>query len=287
MKIYALIASFFALTFVACNNAPEKVATKQTQKDSVVVTLEDLSAVTDIKKLLCQDWENKEDAEDAALSGGGEGLELPYRGFSFFEDATLVENPRDKIRFGKWSLNETDKLVDIEFEKGGKAQYKIVAVGAKQMILMNVNDKKKIEYRADAKVQKQTADDPFHGSNNQWRIKPGKSESADAIKLRTEQCVLFYAKFMEDNANRGANIISFAGLPTCFKWYRGGVSIISKDKLEPKWLNCYFNNEQALKAHAMLESIIGKKYKWNKEETNWVKQSAGVVRQMYDTLKSL
>lgn len=287
MKIFLLTATFFVLIQTACNNSPKSVTVNPTEKDSVVSTLADLSAVTDIKKLLCQNWENKEDAEDAALSGGGEGLEIPYRGISFFEDASVVENPRDKIRFGKWSLNEGSKMIDMEFAKGVKAQYKIVAIGAKQMILMGVNDKKQIEYRADAKIQKNPVDDPFHGSNNQWRIKPGKPESDSAIKLRTEQYVLFYAKFFEDNANRGANIISFVGLPTCFKWYRGGVSVTAQDKLESKWLNCYYNNEQALKAHDMLESIIGKKYKWNKEETNWVKQSADVIKQMHDALKSL
>jgi hypothetical protein len=57
--------------------------------------------------------------------------------------------------------------------------------------------------------------------------------------------------------------------------------------VEAKWLNCFYNKEQALKAHAMLEKIISKKYKWKKEERNWVKQSADVVMQMYDRLKLL
>ena len=287
MKTILIFTAFFTLVLTGCNNTPESGPVNSQVKDSTVATLTDLSSSTDIKKLLCQNWENKEDAEDAALSGGGEGLEIPYRGLSFFEDATVVENPRDKIRFGKWSMDEADKMIGIEFNKGGKAQYKIVAIGATQMILMNTTDKKKIEYRADAKMQKIPADDPFHGSNNQWRMKPGGAEPDSAIKSRTEQCVLFYAKFLADNANRSANSISFAGLPTCFKWYRGGVSVTAKDKLENKWLNCYYNKEQALKAHAMLESIISKKYKWNKEEKNWVKQSAGVVKQMYDTLRLL
>lgn len=282
-----MIIAFFTMLVTGCDNNRKGGAGNAIVKDSTVTSLTDMSASTDIKKLLCQNWENKEDAEDAALSGGGEGLEIPYRGFSFFEDATVVENPRDKIRFGKWSMNEADKMINIEFNKGGRAQYKIVDIGARQMILMNTIDKKKVEYRADAKVQKHPEDDPFHVSNNQWRIKPGHAETDSSIKLRTGQCVLFYAKFLADNADRGANIISFVGLPTCFKWYRGGVSVTAKDKVEAKWLNCYYNNEQALKGHTMLESIISKNYKWNKEERNWVKQSADVVNQMYDTLRLL
>ncbi len=288
MKTFLIIPVLFVFVLTGCdNNTKDGKPSETTKKDSAVATLTDLANTTDIKQLLCQNWENKEDAEDAALSGGGEGLEIPYRGLSFFEDGTAVENPRDKMRFGKWTINEADKTIIIEFNKGGKIQYKIAAIGAKQMILMNTADKKKMEYRADAKMQKKSADDPFYGSNNQWRVKPAVKESDSAIKLRTEQCVLFYAKFLEDNAARGGNIISFVGLPTCFKWYRGGVSIVAQDKLEDKWLNCYYNKEQALKGYAMLDKIISKKYKWDKEETNWVKQSAGVVKQMYDTLRLL
>lgn len=118
------------------------------------------------------------------------------------------------------------------------------------------------------------ADAPFHGSNNQWRIKPAHAESDSLIKLRTEQCNLFYAKFLLDNVNRGKSFISFSGLPTCFKWYRGGVSVTNTNKQEPKWMNCYYNKEQALKAQAMLERVISKKYNWHKEEKKWARQSA-------------
>ncbi|MEO7766122.1 MAG: hypothetical protein ABIS01_01805 [Ferruginibacter sp.] len=287
MKIFGSITAFFICILTGCNNSPANNESSIVVKDSAIATMADLSSTTDIKKLLCQNWENKEDAEDAALSGSGEGLEMPYRGFSFFEDATIVENPRDKIRFGKWSINEPDKIISIALNNDGKAQYKIESLSPTKMILMNTADKKKVEYRADAKIEKIAEDNPFYGANNQWRIKPAHPETDSAIKLRTEQCLLFYTKFLEDNANRKAPVISFTGLPTCFKWYRGGVSVTAKDKVEAKWLNCYYNHDQAMKAHAMLESIISKKYKWNKQENSWVKQSAGVVRQMYDTLKSL
>ncbi|MEO5890229.1 MAG: hypothetical protein ABIQ31_08250 [Ferruginibacter sp.] len=287
MKTSFATAALFVLILTGCNSNPKKTEIIQAPKESMSATLTDLSAATDIKKLLCQNWENKEDAEDAAQSGGSEGFEMPYRGFSFFEDATVVQNPRDKIRFGKWTMNDATKMIDIEFDKGVKAHYKIVAIGAKQMILQDMSDKKKTEYKADAKAQKKPADDPFYGANNLWRIKPARSEPDSAIKLRTEQCLLFYSKFLADNAGRGANIISFAGIPTCFKWYHGGVSVTNKDKLEEKWINCYYNKDQALKAQAMLERIISKKYKWDKEEKMWVKQSADVVKQMYDTLRLL
>ncbi|MEO6722691.1 MAG: hypothetical protein ABIN67_20135 [Ferruginibacter sp.] len=291
MKILSITISIFITILTSCNNNNDSskasdADSSNAAKEDTSSTLVDLSFETDIKKLLCQSWENKEDAEDATASGGGGSLEMPYRGYSFFADGSVTENPRDNIRVGKWKLNDAAKLIDIEFSKGKKAQYKIGAIGTMEMVLMNMADKKKTEYISDAKSEVNASDDPFYPTNNEWRIKPLKAENDSAIKLRTEQCILFYAKFLKDNVEHGDNTISFVGLPACFKWYSGGISVINKDKLEQKWINCFYNKEQALKAHAMLEKIISKKYKWDKEERIWVKQSAGVVMQMYEQLKS-
>ncbi|MEO6549638.1 MAG: hypothetical protein ABIN94_16675 [Ferruginibacter sp.] len=288
MKAILVMAVFLASMLTGCNNpSVENTSSSAKKNDHLVTSMKDLSTITNTKVLLCQNWENKEDAEDAALSSDGDGLEIPYRGFSFFEDGTLVENPRDKMRFGKWSVDESGKMISIVYDNGSKAKYIIDSLTPIKMILANAADKKKAAYRADAMTEITPSDNPFYGANNLWRIKPQTAETDTAIKLRTEQCVLFYAKFLADNANRKARVISFVGLPTCFKWYRGGVSIKSKDKVEPRWINCYYNKDQAMKAHAMLEHIISKKYQWDKEEKNWVLQSAGVVKQMYDTLKAL
>jgi hypothetical protein len=288
MKIVFTAISMLVIVLASCNNkSPKEPTLKDTpHEDTSAATLEDLSTSTDIKKLLCQNWENKEDAEDAAASGGGGSLEMLYRGFSFFTDGSVTQNPRDEIQSGKWELNDADKLIKIKYANGKTAQYKIGAIGAKKMLLLNMADNKKTDYIADAKMQLAPAEDPFYPANNEWRLKPKRSESDSAIKLRTEQCILFYARFLKDNGQRGGNSISFVGLPACFKWYRGGVSVVGKEKLEQKWINCYYNKAQALKAHTMLENIISKKYKWNKEETNWVKQSADVVMQMYTKFKS-
>ena len=290
MKFFFTAACLFIITISSCNNnnnnsTPGGADSADTEVDDTsTTTLEDISAATDIKKLLCQNWENKEDAEDANASGGG-SLEMPYRGFSFFTDGAVTQNPRDEIALGKWELNDLSKLIKIHYTSGKKAQYKIGAIGPKKMVLLNMADNKKAEYVADGKMQLAPGEDPFYPSNNAWRIKPARSENDSAIKFRTEQCVLFYARFLKDNGQRGGNSISFVGLPACFKWYRGGVSVVNKDKLEQEWIGCYYNKAQALKAHSMLEKIISKKYRWNKEETNWVKQSADVVMQMYAKLK--
>jgi hypothetical protein len=284
-KVYTAII-IFAVFATSCNNASEKkVTTIEDKKEgTTAANLTDISTSTDIKTLLAQNWELKDDALEAELSGGGSTIEMPYRGISFFSDLTVVQNPRDAMRFGKWTLDEAAKTVDIAYTDGTKAKYKIDAIGAKDLVLVNNADKKKMEYRADAKVQKALTDDPFYGANNLWRKKPNKAESDEEIKQRLQQAVAFYSKFLNDNVARGGKTISFIGLPAIFKWYSGGISVLGKEKLEPKWINSFYNKQQAEKAQSMLENIITKKYKWDKTETNWVKQDANVVKQILDTL---
>lgn len=279
-----------ALITTGCNNSgtgTKKGKDKEAgeTENTAAEMLNDVTGSRDVKTLLAQNWENKDDAQEAALSGGSGAFEMPYRGFSFFADGTVVQNPRDNVRLGNWTIdNSAKKVITITYTDGGKSQYIIEGIGAKNMILSTPADKKKIEYKADGKVQKNMADDPFYIANNKWRIKPKKPETDEAIKQRLQDCITFYTRFLNDNIARGGTVVSFVGFPSIFKWYNGGISVIPQNKVEQKWIDCFYNEVQAFKAQAMLEDIITKKYKWNKEETNWVKQDADVLQQIGDTL---
>ena len=289
MKRIFFMLGILALITNGCGNSGAAEKNKKDKDDAVenkaAESLNDLKGSRDVKTLLAQNWENKEDAQEAALSGGSGAFDMPYRGFSFFADGTVVQDPRDNIRIGKWAMdNGAKKTITITYNDGTKSQYTIESIGAKNMVLSSNADKKKIEYKADGKAQKNMADDPFYTSNNKWRIKPKKSETDEAIKQRLQDCINFYAKFLQDNIARGGTSVSFIGFPTIFKWYNGGISVIPQNKVEEKWIGCFYNEAQALKAQAMLENIITKKYKWDKNETNWVKQDADVLKQIGDTL---
>ena len=281
---------FLVMNNTGCTNTTSRTSATETSAPQAVPPASpftDLSETTDLRKLLCQNWEHKEDAEDADAGDGGDGMEKPYRGIALFEDGTATENPRDNIRLGRWTFDESKKVLQLEFTGGASARYKIGAIGPRELVLQNLSDKKKTTFQADGKLSLVPTLNPFHPGNNGWRIKPARKESDVELKERTVAAVDFYAKFLEDNAAREGNVVSFIGFPGCFKWYNGGISISSEQKLGSKWINCFYNKTQALQGRQMLEDIISKKYKWDKKETNWVKQSADVLKQIKDTLNSL
>jgi len=284
LKTILIVTVLIATCLYSCNDnkvSKEKVILKDTTVNSLVL----LTAKNTMTVLLCQNWNNKADVDDGVLnSSSTDDLELPFRSYSFFKDGSVVINPRDKIQFGKWKLDEATKHINIVLEDGSQKDIQIKDINVNNLNLKAANPEASL-FVADGKTQGILSDEPLYISNNKWRIKPSHSEADSAIKNRVIQCVAFYSKFFKDNADHGYSAISFYGFPTCFKWYDGGISIINKDKVGQKWINCFYNKDQAIKGQQLLEQVILKKYNWNKAEKKWTKQSADVLLQVIDSLK--
>jgi hypothetical protein len=78
--------------------------------------------------------------------------------------------------------------------------------------------------------------------------------------------------------------ISFYGFPTCLRWYAGGIYLTKQKDLAANWYQCFYNKEQALKAYAMMDKALSKKYTWEKSRVNWVIKNLGVLEQIYNQL---
>ena len=284
MKNFIPAVIVFAAIFFACNSNSKKESVNAATKDTTANSIVTLSVSSSMTQLLCQNWEDKEDVDDGILNGSSSDLEIPFHGYSFFEDGLVVQNPRDNFKVGKWILDEKSKKISIVFNNGTKQALQLNAIGIKSLLLKE-GKAKAVKYIADGKRQTNLLDEPFYPANNRWRIKPVKTETDGAIKSRVIDCVNFYHTFFKNNADHEFASISFYGIPTCFKWYSGGISIINKEKVGQKWIDCFYNKDQALQAQQLLENIISKKYKWNRQEPRWVRQSADVLLQIADSLR--
>ena len=182
-------------------------------------------------ELLCQAWQDSADAADGILMGSGNsGLDIPFHGFCFFKDGTVVQNPRDIMMTGKWRYDTLTRHILLVFKDASTADYKVKTISVHRMELQSINGEAKV-FIADGLQQNNVTDEPFYPANNIWRIKPAKAETDNEIKNRVVECLMFYHKFLQDNIDRKNKMISFYGLPSCFKWYAGGISIINKNIL--------------------------------------------------------
>ena len=306
MKQSFLSSLVILLLFSSCNDSGKPTAdTVEAMPDTVVAAVQEspgtsgnnkkaipaseklvsLAGETDIEKLLCQGWMMDDDADVLASNNDPEG-NYPYRCIYFFDDKTYTRNVRNAMEHGSWQYDAGKKMVTVKASNGSTDEYKIAAIGANDMIVLNnsSNSATKLTYLADGVRYKDKNEDPFYIENNRWRIKPAKSETDEQVHQRLKAFVYFHILFYRDNLERKEKLISFYGFPSCVKWYGGGIGMINVGDLPGNWINCFYNKEQAIQAQKIMDGIISKKYKWSTGKVSWVKKNLEVLEQMYANL---
>lgn len=286
------IAGICIILFSCSSNPKESSSHLKTSIDTAyeikaqyAANLTDLSDNKNIDTLLCQGWMLDEDLENLSVSSQEEGI-LPFRSFYLSADATFIMNPRNMLEYGHWKFDETSKVITLLKSNGGKTEYKLGALTPKELIVVNVGEANNIKqhFIAPAKRYNDVSKDPYHISNNQWRVSPQKQETDEEIRKRLKSFLNFHLLFYRDNLANDEKTISFYGFPTCIKWYAGGIFIIKEKDLSENWIKCFYNKGQAQKARAIMEEVIGKKYQWKKGNISWVIKNLNVLEQMYEKI---
>ncbi|HUR12314.1 MAG TPA: hypothetical protein VM012_13140 [Flavitalea sp.] len=237
---------------------------------------------------LCQHWE-------LADMSGASSIELVmepvtniriFPDLALFRDSGVVENVRNRIRLGRWRLNETVKPVELLliFPENIIKTYRIRKITSTSLQLATRGSKEWLflTLTSDGKVHEQSMNDPFHPANNSWRIKPGKPESHEEIRQRVKKCVWFYMLYFRDCIKRQKDVISFLGLPSIFRWYSGGIGLPDREKIDNSWIICFYNKRQALEGYDLLRKlIIQHEFTWPTNTPSWVHQTFEVLEQMW------
>ena len=294
-KINIVIKNIFTaiviLTVIfSCNNkSPKDFSSKEDQvlesiKFDRNVDLVYLDTAEDIYNILCQDWVLEDDA--GGLQGMQENaqVEIPYRSFYFSTKGTFVKNPRNTFDYGNWIYDDAAKTIIINnLIDRAKDIYKIAKITSDELTLVNVgvNSATNLKFIAPGKRFKNANAEPYFLENNRWRIKPKSKESDSAIRQRLKENIYFFILFYKSALAKDDKIVSFWGLPSCFKWYGGAIFLKKKDELKENWINCFYNEDQAMQAYALAEKLLSQKYNWPKGEQNWLMLNLAVVELMY------
>lgn len=205
-------------------------------------------------------------------------------GIVFMTDSTVLENPAGDKSYG--ALHKKGKNLDVTYNKNRKAVYHIKRLHADEMVLDRTENglTSQLTYHATDTWWPDASKNPFAKENYRWSFKPSEAETDDQLKTRLREFVEFFKYYFDGYVNGGATKIDFTGIPCCLNWYQGGITIQNEEKLDKKWINCFYSKAQALKARQILEDTLMKKYNWDTKETNWVKQTASVLQQIHNNL---
>ncbi|MEP7165942.1 MAG: hypothetical protein ABI741_14665 [Ferruginibacter sp.] len=297
MKAYFISQLFLAIAILGCSgNRSDKRNGSIHSKDNKPIDfaskgLENLNASGNMKSIICQTWDRKDDAADAAAADPYSTIDLVYRGYCLFSDGSMIKDPRGNMLAGTWTMNDKVKPIIIIFSlsNGETESYQLAYLMPYEMKLSRMEGNKKIMIDLGSEAIRYThpEEDPFHISNNAWRFKPAKPESDEQIKQRLKSCIHFFILFYDQKINAHSDAVLFTGLPSCFKWYGGGIFLQKQSELQGKWVNSFYNKEQALKAYKLADKLLDRKYEWPKKEHNWLKLNVAVLRQMEKRLDSL
>ncbi len=248
----------------------------------------DLSSVTDIEEVLCQTWQMADDLEALANADDDGALVMPFRTFHFSDDHTFTKNPRNAIEYGTWAYNNADKMITLTYTSSKETdRYKIRAIATDELKLTNagLNTISILKFTGQGISYNNHQADPYHLSNNQWRIRPRQPETDVQIRKRLKDYLHFFILFYKDHIARNAETVAFYGFPSCLRWYAGGIYLKKREQMTESWDECFYNKAQAEKAYQMMDNIIGQRYTWSKDpKKNWLVKNAEVLKQMYERL---
>ena len=206
----------------------------------------------------------------------------------FFPDRKFTEMTGYFAEHGKWAYQGSDKikfgnrLLQIkQFEEKKGREFMIAVVEMREEDL-----ELELKFVREAKMLNNYKSDPFHPKNNLWRIKPKQKETDEQIKARLINYVEHFAGILKASSEREGSVVSFAHSLGIIQVYRGGIGVVKKKKVNKDWINCFYDEEDAMKAQSMFKKYVkGNKYKGG-TSGNWVKDDYQILRSLLRTMKS-
>lgn len=264
----------FLVFLIQCSTGEKKdkdIITAENRKDTASL-LYQYWTLEDADHPLGRDLINKENNKDF----------LP--GIVFMNNGELIENPGGITLRANYTRNGPN--FSTQYEDGTKGAFLIKILNKDTLFLERKTDDhvSDLFYKSTNTWWPDIKTNPFTRENFAWTIKAKQPETDAQIRERCKEFLRFYQYYLEGYVRGRADKITFVGLPNIFNWYTGGIGLQSEKNLNPKWKDAFNNEEDASKAYAMIRHVILKKFKWDPNESDWIKQSSKVLVQMRDSL---
>ncbi len=230
------------------------------------------------------------DEESSVIDEEGvTGIESLSKGtiVHFFPDSSYTELKGYKTNYGKWSFLKKRRLKygDMELEITGYEQDQ--AVSSLTFSIYNDNSTNtELRFIEEALKVKDYKMDPFYSDNNRWRQKPQKKETNEEIRSRLLNYLLHYAYLLNASLERNETVFSFEHSKGLIKVFQGGIGAIKKNRISKLWINCFYDEADAMKAYYLFSSYLGKDGVYKGESTgDWVKDDYVILMALYSEIK--
>lgn len=200
----------------------------------------------------------------------------------YFPGITFMDTQGARYNQGKWTRSGDQKTLTLQTDGGSEPEtIEIVSLDDKFLTLRF--NQRILSFSCDFKLRRtgqpltdQFAD-PYHPSNNQWRVPPSRPESDEQIQARMKNHLRHYIALLEASLERKQRRVSLQYSPSVIQIYNGGIGIRQKKHWEEAFFTGYHSRNDAQKAIDFYTDILGKNISLQ-ATGDWVKDDANVLR---------
>ncbi len=204
--------------------------------------------------------------------------------YSFFSDHTFTKlDGNAGYTSDNWqAINQGRNIVMLAQKDTLQVVY--ANEGEQQMITLKSKSGTDLEFIKTDESLAKISQDPFHPSNNIWRIKATKSENTQEIQNRLGNYFQHLAYMLKSASDRDRPSINFAFSEGPVKIYNGGIGI--KPDMPDSWVNTYFDRSEAAQAYVMFEKYLRESSYKGAGTQNWYIDDYNILVSIYGDLKA-
>ena len=207
---------------------------------------------------------------------------------SFFPDSTFTElKGNGSYEIGKWQFKEADSSLMMLYQEKTD-QFKVSPSRDMNGLrwLHFSSGKDSLAFGGFGRSMEQFREDPFYFTHNTWRNKPAHPETKLQIRDRLNGYIGHSIVMMQAALTRRQQAISWEYSKGILIIYKSGIGIKPEEEIPESWINCFYSEEDALMAHAMLkEYLLTTSYKGS-ATGNWLKDDRDILQSIYNGLKN-
>lgn len=128
-----------------------------------------------------------------------------------------------------------------------------------------------------------TIPDLFDPALNKWRNRPQQAESEDAIKLRLKQVLYYYSAYFANISGNNVPYFNITKILAPIKFYSGGIGV-KRYKEDDDWTKVFYDNQDAKKAHVMLNHAFDNIKGYPDRGRDYVKEYIAALKIVADAL---
>jgi hypothetical protein len=205
----------------------------------------------------------------------------------FFEDGTLVELGGSNYNLGQWTSIDDNKTIEIQLNNDKIKDSFTVDYLSSDSVNLKVGAGKqgnRVGLKTDGTNYGKIEENPYHPSNNTWRIKPAAAESDAQIKDRVKNHLTHMIKILEAGTKHQMKVMSFRSSPSMFHQYNGGVGLEPAPKVPEDWIECFFDKKDAKKAYDMMEKSMKTNGSAKTDaKNNWAQNNLIIFKFLHDS----